>query len=313
MTVGSPLKIILQFAIPVMLGTLFQQFYSMVDTIIVGKFLGVDALAGVGSTGSINFMVIGFCNGVCSGFAVPVAQQFGAGDERGLRRYVGNAVWLSAMFAGIPLVYLYNLTAGIIRAMGDSKTPLYFLIMSSCLNIVLDLFCILVLEMGVSGAAVATVLSQFISGGCCPEPHRWVVAVTTHKVAYVAIDALLETRVFLVPELPARYIVDYKETELIASVHKCGVLWAVGITDHLQPDVAQLFGIAPMCRVGYGVAHDCKVLMAVCSNERLCIVLAIEVETLRTLELDGADTDATTIAIYYLAALIEHTHIEVPG
>jgi len=204
MTVGSPLKIILRFAIPVMLGTLFQQFYSMVDTIIVGKFLGVDALAGVGSTGSINFMVIGFCNGVCSGFAVPVAQQFGAGDERGLRRYVGNAVWLSVMFAGvmtlavtlltgnilrwmntpediftyayryiviifagIPLVYLYNLTAGIIRAMGDSKTPLYFLIMSSCLNIVLDLFCILVLEMGVSGAAVATVLSQFISGGCC--------------------------------------------------------------------------------------------------------------------------------------------------
>jgi len=94
----------------------------------------------VGSTGSINFMIIRFCNGVCSGFAVPVAQQFGAGDERGLRRYVGNAVWLSAMFAGIPMVYLYNLTAGIIRAMGDSKTPLYFLIMSSGLNIVLDLF-----------------------------------------------------------------------------------------------------------------------------------------------------------------------------
>ena len=83
MTVGSPLKIILRFAIPVMLGTLFQQFYSMVDTIIVGKFLGVDALAGVGSTGSINFMVIGFCNGVCSGFAVPVAQQFGAGELLG--------------------------------------------------------------------------------------------------------------------------------------------------------------------------------------------------------------------------------------
>lgn len=204
MTVGSPLKLILGFAIPLMLGTLFQQFYSMVDTIIVGKFLGVDALAGVGSTGSINFLIIGFCNGVCSGFAVPVAQRFGAGDEKGLRRYVANGVWLSIgfaavmavtitlltgqilhwmntpdnilgyayqyiaiIFAGIPAVYLYNLTAGIIRSMGDSRTPLYFLIMSSVMNIVLDLFCILVLKMGVSGAAVATVVSQLVSGGCC--------------------------------------------------------------------------------------------------------------------------------------------------
>ena len=99
MTVGSPLRLILGFAIPVMLGTLFQQFYSMVDSIIVGKTLGVDALAGVGSTGSINFLIIGFCNGVCSGFAVPVAHQFGAGDEKGLRRYVANAAWLSLMFA----------------------------------------------------------------------------------------------------------------------------------------------------------------------------------------------------------------------
>lgn len=204
MTVGSPLKLILCFAIPLMLGTLFQQLYSMVDTIIVGQFLGVDALAGVGATGSINFLIIGFCNGVCNGFVVPVAQRFGAGDEKGLRRYVANSVWLSIafagvmavavslmtgpiltwmdtpndifdyaynyiviIFAGIPAVYLYNLTAGIIRAMGDSKTPLYFLIMSSVLNIALDIFFIIGLNMGVSGAAVATVASQTVSGGCC--------------------------------------------------------------------------------------------------------------------------------------------------
>lgn len=204
MTEGSPFKLILAFAIPLILGTLFQQLYSMVDTIIVGQFLGVDALAGVGSTGSINFLIIGFCNGVCSGFAVPVAQQFGAGDEKGLRRYVANGVWLSIafagvmalvitlltgqilhwmntpenifdyayqyiaiIFAGIPAVYLYNLTAGIIRSMGDSRTPLYFLIMSSVMNIVLDIFCIVVLKMGVAGAAVATVVSQLISGACC--------------------------------------------------------------------------------------------------------------------------------------------------
>ncbi len=204
MTVGSPLRLIVGFALPLMVGTLFQQLYSMVDTMIVGKILGADALAGVGSTGSISFMIIGFCNGVCSGFAIPVAQQFGAKNEQRLRWYVSNSAWLSIVFsltmaaatvgltgqiliwtntpedifqyayryiviifAGIPAVYLYNLTAGIIRALGDSKTPLYFLIMSSVLNIILDLFCILVLRMGVSGAAAATVVSQAVSGGCC--------------------------------------------------------------------------------------------------------------------------------------------------
>lgn len=94
MTSGSPLKLILSFAVPLLLGMLFQQFYSMVDTIIVGKSLGVDQLAGVGSTGAINFMIIGFCNGVCSGFAIPIAQSFGAKDYKRLRKFVANAAWL---------------------------------------------------------------------------------------------------------------------------------------------------------------------------------------------------------------------------
>ena len=117
MTVGSPLKLILCFAIPLMLGTLFQQFYSMVDTIIVGQFLGVDALAGVGATGSINFLIIGFCNGVCNGFVVPVAQRFGAGDEKGLRRYVANSVWLSIAFAGVMAVAVSLMTGQILTWM----------------------------------------------------------------------------------------------------------------------------------------------------------------------------------------------------
>lgn len=204
MTTGSPMKLILQFCIPLFFGMLFQQFYNMMDTIIVGKFLGVHALASVGATGSINFMVIGFCMGVCNGFAIPVAQQFGAKDYHALRKYVANSVWLSIAFAGvmtvavcllcrqilgwmhtpqdimegsyayifvifmgIPAIYLYNLLSGIIRSLGDSKSPLVFLVMSSVLNIALDLVLILAFHMGVAGAAWATVISQAVSGIVC--------------------------------------------------------------------------------------------------------------------------------------------------
>lgn len=204
MTQGSPFKLILGFAVPMLLGLLFQQFYSMVDTIIVGQWLGVDSLAAVGSTGSINFMIVGFCTGVCSGFSIPVAQRFGSRDYHSLRKYVANSVWLSAAFAavmtvivcllcmpilrwmktpdniikeahsyifviflGIPVTYLYNLLSGIIRALGDSKTPVYFLVLSSVINIILDIVSIGVLHMGVAGPAWATVISQAVSGILC--------------------------------------------------------------------------------------------------------------------------------------------------
>lgn len=204
MTVGSPMKLILGFSVPLLFGALFQQFYSVVDTVIVGRFLGVNALAGVGATGSLNFMIMGFCMGVCSGFAIPVAHKFGAKDYSGMRRVVANSVWLSLFFSivmttavvalcrniltwmktpedifgyaysyiliifwGIPATYLYNILSGVIRSMGDSKTPVFFLTLSSVLNIGLDLLFILVFEMGVAGAAAATVISQLISGLLC--------------------------------------------------------------------------------------------------------------------------------------------------
>ncbi len=204
MTVGSPIRLILQFCIPLFFGMLFQQFYNMMDMLIVGQFLGVQALASVGATGSVNFMIIGFCMGVCNGFAIPVAQRFGAGDYHSLRKYVANSVWLSIAFAGvmtivvcvlcrqillwmntpldiiegsyryifviflgIPTVYLYNLLSGIIRSLGDSKSPLFFLVFSSILNIVLDITLILAFHMGVAGAAWATVISQLVSGAAC--------------------------------------------------------------------------------------------------------------------------------------------------
>ncbi len=204
MTVGSPMKLILNFSIPLLFGFLFQQFYSVVDTIIVGKFLGVEALAGVGATGSINFLVFGFCMGICNGFAIPIAHKFGAKDYSGMRQFVANSAWLTAFFAvvitllvtllcrkilvwmntpedifekayiyiliifiGMPATYLYNMLSGIIRSMGDSKTPLMFLILSSFLNIGLDLLCIITFQMGIAGAAVATVIAQVISGILC--------------------------------------------------------------------------------------------------------------------------------------------------
>lgn len=204
MTIGSPMKLILGFSLPLLFGFLFQQFYSVVDTVIVGQFLGMNALAGVGATGSINFMIVGFCMGVCSGFAIPVAHKFGAKDYSGMRQVIANCVWLSVLFSavmtvavvllcrniliwmktpediieysyayiviifiGIPASYLYNILSGIIRSMGDSKTPLLFLMLSSFLNIGLDLLCILGFQMGVAGAAVATVVSQLISGILC--------------------------------------------------------------------------------------------------------------------------------------------------
>lgn len=198
------MKLILGFMLPLLFGMLLQQLYSMIDTVIVGRYIGLDALAGVGSTGSINFLVIGFVQGLCAGFAIPIAQMFGAKNNKSLRKYIGNTVWTGAalallltaatclmctniltwmktpedvfdkahdyifvIFLGIPATFLYNILSGFIRSVGDSKTPLVFLVISSLLNIGLDVFMIVVLKMGVAGAAWATVAAQLISGILC--------------------------------------------------------------------------------------------------------------------------------------------------
>ena len=204
MTSGSTMKLILGFAVPLLMGMLFQQVYSLVDTIIVGRFLGVSALAAVGATGSINFLIVGFCQGICNGFALPVAQRFGAKDYDGLRKSVGNSAVLSiifggaitlitviacrpilelmqtpadiidlsyhyivVIFAGIPAIMLYNILSAYLRSLGDSITPVIFLVLSAGLNIGLDLLFIVTFHRGVFGAAFATVLSQAVSGILC--------------------------------------------------------------------------------------------------------------------------------------------------
>ncbi|MBR5317556.1 MAG: MATE family efflux transporter [Lachnospiraceae bacterium] len=204
MTKGTPWKLILGFMVPVCLGSIFQNFYTIVDSMIVGRFLGVDALAAVGSTGSINFLVMGWINGMTSGFGIQLSQAFGANDEKRLKHYMAMSVYLciglgalmtigllvantgilqwmntpelifadtakyiGIIYAGLPVTILYNMLAAVARSLGDSKTPLYFLIISSVLNIVLDLFLIAVIPLGVAGAAYATVLAQAISAILC--------------------------------------------------------------------------------------------------------------------------------------------------
>ena len=204
MTAGNPTKIILDFTFPIFIGNVFQQFYNMADTVIVGKFVGTKALAAVGSTGTIMFLILGFVLGMTAGFTVLTAQKFDAGDMKAMRQTVGGAAVLSILLtivltagsmlfmkpllhfmhtpadifddaysyimiicAGIAAQMLYNLLASVLRALGNSKVPLYFLILSALLNIVLDLVLIIVFHIGAPGAAYATVISQGVSGVLC--------------------------------------------------------------------------------------------------------------------------------------------------
>ena len=204
LTVGKPLFQILRFALPLVLGNLFQQLYSFADTVIVGRCLGTDALGAVGTTYSLNFLILGFVQGACVGFGIPVAETFGAKDQGGLRKYLFNGallcvvlsvvftlfttlmagpllqlihtpkelyadavLYIRIIFLGIPATVLYNYASSVLRAMGDSQHPFYFLLAASVLNIGLDYLLIVSMGMGVDGAALATVLSQLLSGGLC--------------------------------------------------------------------------------------------------------------------------------------------------
>lgn len=204
MTEGSPAKLIVMFTIPLLIGNIFQQLYSMVDTLIVGRTLGVHALAAVGCTGSISFLILGFAMGVSAGLAIITAQRFGAKDEAGVRRSVATGAWISlgvtavltvlsvplarkilelmrtppeiidsaydyivVIFWGIIASMLFNFLSNIIRALGDSRTPLLFLIIACILNIILDFALILIAKMGVAGAAWATIIAQMASAVMC--------------------------------------------------------------------------------------------------------------------------------------------------
>ena len=204
LTEGRTLPLLFKFALPLLLGQILQQMYSLIDAAIVGRFLGIGSLAAVGASSSITFLIIGFCNGCGNGFCIPVAQQFGARNYRGLRRYVRNAIYLTAIisvafalvtsllcddilrwmgtpediyreawiyllvtFIGIPCTFFYNFLGGVMRALGDSRTPFRLLVLSTSMNVALDLLFIVVFGWGVAGAGIATLLSQAVSAVLC--------------------------------------------------------------------------------------------------------------------------------------------------
>lgn len=251
LTVGRPLTQILRFALPLVLGTLFQQLYSFVDTVIVGRCLGTDALGSVGITYSLNFLILGFVQGACVGFGIPVAESFGAKDKAELRKYLFNGallcvvlsavftvlttllaepllrlintpeelladavLYIRIIFTGIPVTVLYNYSSSVLRAMGDSRHPFCFLLASSVLNIVLDWVLIVPFGMGVDGAAIATVFSQAVSGALC----TWWFFARTAKSAQLS----------------------FARGELVFSARHCGRLAYIGLPMGLEYSVSAI-------------------------------------------------------------------------
>lgn len=320
MTSGSSAKKILLFSLPLLAGTVFQQFYNMVDSIIVGKCVGKDAFAAVGMTGSITFFVLGLVFGACSGFAIPVAQDFGAGDEIGVRRCVANIIYVGAalavmmtlattlltkqillwmdtpeelmqdaydylfwIFAGLGSLMLYNMLAGILRSLGDSRTPLIYLIVSSLLNIVLDYLLVKTVGMGVKGASIATVIAQMVSGVAClgtiarrfpilhltREDMRLSIA-TVRRLLGVGIPMGLQFSITAIGSIILQRSVNNLGTEIIASVS------AAGKVQNLIVAPMDAFGVATATFTGqnYGAGKIDRIRRGVRQTYAMLLVCA---------------------------------------
>lgn len=287
MTKGNPYRLILQFALPLMLGNIFQQMYTLVDTMVVGKGVGVDALAAVGASDWLNWMSLGILSGIAQGFSIPMAQEFGAGHMERLRRIIGNAIALSAVcalillvifqlitlpvlqllhtpedilpmamryirifFAGIPITMTYNVLGATLRAMGDGKTPLYAMVAASVTNIVLDILFVIVLPFGVAGAAVATLVAQIVAAVYC-----YVALSRMAGWRFTRSDFILqksETGRLLKLSLPLAFqnaIIAVGGMIVQFVVNGFGVLFIAGYTA-----TNKLYGLLEMAAVSFGYA-----------------------------------------------------------
>ena len=348
------MKLILGFSIPLVFGNIFQQFYSMVDTIIVGRVLGTGPLAAVGSTGSVTFLIIGFCLGLCSGFAIPVAQRFGSRDYDELRRFIGNAVWLCVgfgaaltvltvvfcrnilelmgtpadiiddayaylviIFAGIPATILYNMLSGILRALGDSRTPVIFLVIASVINIVLDIVLIVFVPLGVAGAAIATIVSQFVSGlGCLfyAGRHYEVLRMArddfklrapyVRRLLGMGIPMALQTSITAIGSVILQASVNSLGSVAVASVTAGSKLYmffacafdAMGVT--MSTYSGQNIGARKIDRIGQGV-KACGIVGIVYSIISLLIIIFFG-GWLLLLFVDSGETEIIAAARQYL-------------
>ena len=290
MTKGNPFKLILNFMVPVLIGNVFQQLYNMADTIIVGRFVGIDALAAVGATGTINFLILGFAMGLTTGFTVITAQKYGAGDYDGVKRSVIGALVLSAITAvvitiisvkgmdwllttmntpediyvmsrdyiiticlGMTFTILYNIMASLLRAVGNSRAPLYFLIISATINIVLDLVLIINFKMGVKGAALATVISQGISGILCVFYTYRTVKVLVPGKEHLKLDYnIMKNQLNVGLPMALQFSITAVGTIMVqAALNKFG---SVVVASYTAANKAAMFATLPYTAIGVTMA-----------------------------------------------------------
>lgn len=287
MTQGSPVSHIISFALPLMAGNVFQQLYTVVDTMIVGKALGVDALAALGASDWLNWMMLGIIQGLTQGFAIQMAQDFGAGQTKRLRQTVGNSVilavlsalvlllvghaaaapmlgflhtpteimgnallYLRIMFTGVPIVMSYNMLASILRALGDGKTPLRAMIVASLTNIALDLLFVLGFHWGIAGAAVATLIAQAVSGAFCLSVIRKISVLSCTKDDF-HLQVQTAGRLFVLG-LPMAFqnsIISVGGMIVQTVVNGFGVIFIAGFTA-----TNKLYGILEIAATSYGYA-----------------------------------------------------------
>ena len=287
MTQGAPARLIFTFAIPLMLGNVCQQLYTVVDTAIVGQALGVNALAALGAADWLNWLVLGVIQGFAQGFSIYMAQRFGADDEEGLNRSIGATISIAAaisvvllvlsqvtmdpilramntpeeviggaftylriMFAGIPIIMAYNVLASILRALGDSRTPLYAMLIASVINIVLDLVFVMVFHWGIAGAVVATVIAQLFAGLYCLRAVLRVHIIKLKK-EYFLPDPVMARRLLGLglPVAAQNMIIAVGGMVVQSVVNRYGVLFVAGFTA-----TNKLYGILEIAATSFGYA-----------------------------------------------------------
>ena len=287
MTQGNPLKLLIQFALPLMFGNMFQQLYTVVDTAIVGQGVGMEALAALGGVDWLNWMMLGIAQGFTQGFSVRVSQKFGEEDIPGLRRFMGQSAILSAalallcvllgqlllpvfllflrvpvqlrdmaslytriLFGGLPAVFFFNYCSSMLRAVGDSKTPLVAMAIASIVNIILDIVTVFVLDWGIAGAAIATVIAQCLSGVVC-----MVKICRTSTLRFQKKDLVLDKTVLGnllrlgTPSAAKNTVVALGGMAVMTVVNSFGTAFIAGFTS-----TNKLYGLLEICALSYGYA-----------------------------------------------------------
>ena len=287
MTQGSPLKLLICFSLPLMFGNVFQQLYTVVDTAIVGKGVGMAALAALGGVDWLNWMMLGIAQGFTQGFSVRIAQKFGEEDAVGLRRFMGQSALLSAilalvcvllgqlalplfllflqvpaelqsmanlytriLFAGLPAVFFFNYCSAMLRAVGDGKTPLIAMAVASVVNIVLDILAVFVLKWGIAGAAIATLVSQCLSGCICIMKIWRTPLLKFSKSDLVPDKSTLRNLLAIgSPSAAKNMIIAIGGMAVMAVVNTCGTAFIAGFTS-----TNKLYGLLEICALSYGYA-----------------------------------------------------------